>query len=75
MIKMDITDATSLGRAIRSRRKTLRLRIDDAALLCGIAVSTLSALENGSRPVGFDKVCAVLSGLGVSLLAMVPDQE
>lgn len=60
-----IQDQITLGQAIKMRRKSLKLRIDDAAALIGVSVSTLSALENGSRPVGSDKLLAVLNGLGI----------
>lgn len=62
-----IRDAKTLGQAIRDRRKLAGIRIDDAAALCGIAVSTLSAMENGSRPAGIDKILPVLEKLGLRL--------
>lgn len=70
-IKID--NPVVLGKVIRKRRKALGLRIDDAASLCGVAVSTLSAMENGSRPIGFDKLLIVLMGLGIELF--VSDRE
>ncbi|WP_298195480.1 helix-turn-helix transcriptional regulator [Ferrovum sp.] len=70
-----ITDALSLGKAIRSRRKSLSIRIDDMAAFCGIAVATLSALENGSRPVGIDKIMTVLGGLGMAMLVESEDEH
>lgn len=71
MANIKISDAVTLGKIIRKRRKSLGLRIDDAASLCGMAVSTLSAMENGSRPIGFDKLMLVLSGLGIELFVSV----
>lgn len=62
-----IQDAETLGQVIRERRKQAGVRIDDAAALCGIAVSTLSAMENGSRPAGIDKILSVLEKLGLRL--------
>ena len=62
-----IRDAETLGQVIRERRKLAGVRIDDAAALCGIAVSTLSAMENGSRPAGIDKILPVLEKLGLRL--------
>jgi DNA-binding XRE family transcriptional regulator len=67
VMKVNISDQISLGREIRKRRKHVRLRIDDAAALCGISVSTLSALENGSRPASITTVLRVLSSLGMKL--------
>lgn len=71
MATIKITDAVALGEVIRRRRKALGLRIDDTASFCGIAVSTLSAMENGSRPIGFDKLMPVLVGLGIELVVSV----
>lgn len=67
MAKVKIRDMVVLGSFIKKRRKFLRLRIDDTAALCGVAVSTLSAMENGSRPIGVEKLLLVLKGLGIEL--------
>lgn len=67
MESINIQSAKSFGKAIRARRKDLGIRIDDAAAMCGISVSTLSAMENASRPIGFDKMLPVLAGLGLQL--------
>lgn len=56
-----------LGRAIRLKRKTSGLRIDDAAALCGVSVDLLSRLENGKSGVATDRVLKVLDGLGIAL--------
>ena len=62
-------DAKQFGAIIRQQRKQTGLRIDDAAALCGVSVSLLSGLENGSRPVGLPKALQVAQQLGVSLFA------
>lgn len=62
-----ITSQDELGAVIRKRRKGAKMRIDDAAAMCGVSVSLLSALENGNRPVGTDKLFQVLNGLGIRL--------
>ena len=51
-----VTDANSLGPAIRSRRRAQSLRIDDAASLSGVSVDLLSRLENGKGSVRLDKL-------------------
>lgn len=68
-----IQDAETLGKVIRERRKQAGIRIDDAAALCGIAVSTLSAMENGFRPAGIDKILPVLEKLGLRLIVESDD--
>jgi len=62
-------DARQFGQIIRAHRKCMDLRIDDAALLCGVSVALLSALENGSRPVGLPKALRVAQQLGIVLFA------
>jgi transcriptional regulator with XRE-family HTH domain len=62
-------DARQFGEIIRKQRKKIGLRIDDAALLCGVSVALLSGLENASRPVGLPKALHVAHQLGVSLFA------
>ena len=63
-----VTDANSLGPAIRSRRRAQSLRIDDAASLSGVSVDLLSRLENGKGSVRLDKLLAVLDSLGLALV-------
>ena len=68
----DVTTLKELGDSIRAQRTQLGLRIDDAADLCGVPASLLSALENGRRPVGIDKVLRVCKGLGLAVLIVHP---
>lgn len=64
-----------LGLAVRVGRTTSELRIDTAAGLCGVSVSLLSALENGtSRAVRMDKLLTVLDGLGLAMLITSKEQ-
>lgn len=61
------TSLTALGMLIRTERRAQGLRIDDAAALCGIAVDTLSRLENGQAGVSTVRLLRVLDGLGLTL--------
>ena len=63
-----VTDPGALGAAIRARRRSQSLRIDDAASLSGVSVDLLSRLENGKGSVRLDKLLAVLDSLGLTLL-------
>jgi len=63
-----VTDAGSLGPAIRARRRAQSLRIDDAASLSRVSVDLLSRLENGKGSVRLDKLLAVLDSLGLALV-------
>ncbi|MBK9136512.1 MAG: helix-turn-helix domain-containing protein [Betaproteobacteria bacterium] len=64
-----IERTSDLGVLVRARRREQSLRIDDAAALSGVSVDLLSRLENGKGSVRFDKLLAVLDGLGLALLA------
>lgn len=67
--KIGFGDAKQFGEIIRKQRKKIGLRIDDAALLCGVSVALLSGLENASRPVGLPKALHVARQLGIALFA------
>lgn len=67
--KIEFCDATQFGELIRGQRKKIGLRIDDAALLCGVSVALLSGLENASRPVGLPKALHIAHQLGITLFA------
>jgi transcriptional regulator with XRE-family HTH domain len=56
-----------LGSIIRARRRASKLRIDDAAALCGVSVDLLSRLENGRSGISTDRLLKVLDGLGLTL--------
>ena len=63
-----------LGRRIREKRKASRLRIDDAAALCGVSVDLLSRLENGKSGVATDRVLKVLDGIGLVMIVRDKDE-
>ncbi|MBU0654341.1 MAG: helix-turn-helix domain-containing protein [Gammaproteobacteria bacterium] len=56
-----------LGQYVRARRTQAGLRIDDAALLCGVAKDTLSRIETGRTTVQVSSVLQVLQQLGINL--------
>lgn len=59
-----------LGGAIRERRRSSGLRIDDAAALCGVSVDLLSRLENGHSSVGTGRLLKVMDGLGLAMIVV-----
>ncbi|MBS0454257.1 MAG: helix-turn-helix domain-containing protein [Proteobacteria bacterium] len=65
----EIHTLAGLGAVVRNKRAQAQLRVDDAALASGASADTLSRLENG-RPVTSDKLMALLSGLGLSMLVV-----
>lgn len=69
-----LNDPGALGPLVRQRRRSQKLRIDDAAALLGVSVDLMSRLENGQGSVRLDKALAVLDGLGLALL-VVPKEH
>ncbi len=65
---MVITDAKSLGMAIRQHRKSMGLTQLDAAGLCGVGERFLSELERGKQSAELAKVLQVLRRLGLRLV-------
>jgi len=60
--------AELLGQFVRARRKQQGLAINDAALLCGVHVATLSSIENGKVSVKLETLLKVLNKLGIRLV-------
>jgi y4mF family transcriptional regulator len=63
----DRAQGSSLGTAIRRRRKALGLTQEELAALAGCARRSVSALEAGKRTVRLDIVLGVLEVLGLRL--------
>lgn len=56
-----------LGQAIRARRTQSRLRLEDAAALCGVAKQTLQDVEHGQGTCQISTILQICSGLGIKL--------
>ena len=56
-----------LGKYVKAKRTQSGLRLEDAALICGVAKETLSKIENARDGVRFDSVLQVCKMLGVEL--------
>lgn len=65
---MVVTDAKSLGMAIRQQRKSMGLTQMDAAGLCGVGERFLSELERGKQSAELGKVLQVLKRLGMRIV-------
>jgi len=59
--------ADILGLAIKSRRTQSNLRLEDAALLCGVAKQTFMKIEHGHPTAELDSILRICSGLGIKL--------
>lgn len=65
---MKITDAASLGNAIRLRRKELNYTQGYISEITGLSVSFLSDLENGKPTAEIGKTIEVINLLGLDIL-------
>jgi transcriptional regulator with XRE-family HTH domain len=59
-----------LGRALRAIRGQMGLTLADVAARTGVAVSTLSKVENGQLSLTYDKLVALSEGLRVDIAAL-----
>lgn len=72
---MKITDAASLGNAIRLRRKELKYTQGDISQITGLSVSFLSDLENGKPTAEIEKTIEVINLLGLDILVEARGDE
>lgn len=59
--------AALLGQAIKARRTQSKLRLDDAAALCGVAKQTLMNIEHGNPTSQLKSILQVCDSLGIKL--------
>lgn len=64
------TPKARLGRALRAIRGQMGLTLADVAARTGVAVSTLSKVENGQLSLTYDKLVALSEGLRVDIAAL-----
>jgi len=64
-----------LGQYVKAKRTQSGLRIDDAALLCGVAKDTLMKIEHGRDTIQVASLLQVLNGLGIQLNVMSWEEE
>ena len=64
---MKITDAATLGNAIRSRRKELGYTQGYISEITGLSISFLSDLENGKSTAEIGKTIQVINLLGLDI--------
>ena len=72
---MKITDAASLGNAIRSRRKELNYTQGYIYEITGLSISFLSDLENGKPTAEIGKTIEVINLLGLDILVEARGDE
>lgn len=59
--------ASLLGEAIKARRTQSGLRLEDAALLCGVAKQTFMKIEHGHPTSQLQSILRICSGLGIKI--------
>ena len=64
---MNITNPSSLGVEVRRKRKSLKLTLEQTALVSGVSMSFLRSLERGKESCQFAPILKVLSALGMVL--------
>ncbi len=64
-----ITTAADLGAVLRARRKTLGYTQEAVARLMGCSPRLVGEMERGRGSVGFDRMLAYATGLGIDLAA------
>ena len=72
-MKLPIEDASALGAIVRATRKAQRMRQDDTAGSVGVSENFLGKVERGDTSVTWAKLFQVLEGLGIRLIADIPD--
>ena len=71
-----MTDTLSaLGARIRAERQRLGLSQEEFADKCGFDRTYISLVERGKRNLSFSNLCAIASGLGVSVSSLTEDIE
>ena len=70
VITLDQIDTTAdLGAAIRRRRKSLGLRLEDVALASGTSIMFISELERGKPNARIELALKVARSVGLTLTA------
>jgi len=70
---ISITSSAELGAVIRGIRIAAGLTQADAAALCGVSAPFLNGLERGKPTARLELVLAVCCGLGITLVAELPE--
>lgn len=64
---MQFDKTITLGGEVRRKRKSLRLTLEETALVSGVSMSFLRSLEGGKETCQLAPVFKVLAALGLSL--------
>lgn len=64
---VNIDSANTLGTEVRRKRKSLKLTLEQTALVSGVSMSFLRSLERGKETCHLAPTFKVLNALGMSL--------
>ncbi|KZX98846.1 MULTISPECIES: helix-turn-helix domain-containing protein [unclassified Sulfitobacter] len=70
-----MTAAHELGARLRHLRKSRQLTLNALAKLSGVAVSTISKIENGALSPTLDKVLRLANGLELSIGQLIGEEQ
>ncbi|WP_113154421.1 helix-turn-helix domain-containing protein [Nitratireductor sp. OM-1] len=70
-----MTTTQALGARLRHLRKSRQLTLSDLASLSGVAVSTISKIENGALSPTLDKVLRLAEGLDLTIGQLIGDDK
>lgn len=73
-MKIDISNPSLIGPAVRATRKSLSLRQDDAAGAIGVSENFLGKVERGADTVQWSKLFQVMEQLGIRITVEIPDE-
>lgn len=71
---MDMSERRrNLGRNIRRAREERNISQRVFARMIGISQAYLSSVENGEKNIGFNNLCKIADGLGLTVSELVDD--
>lgn len=75
MTTINVTDPSTLGRAIRETRKASKITQEDLSLQTGISRTTIRAIEQGKETAHIGLVLQLCRDLGMTIMVGSPATE
>lgn len=70
-----MTEQPRLGQCLRAARKRHGLTLQDVVERCGVALSTLSKVENEQMSLTYDKLLQICDGIGISVTELLSPEN
>lgn len=74
-LNLPAQSGSGIGQQIRRLRHSHRMSLQEVSDLSGIAVSTLSKIENGIVELSYTRMIAISEALGINLTELVADSQ